>query len=286
MKLGKDVSSNKLVAEFLKQISSEEKELLEYFFYYLIHDSGGYVLLGSKPMSICSYLDHVVNDTHPIYFMMEAVRLRNIKIKRGFEIWQKYASLFPIKNYLFLSEPNFLTKDIQFIFFINRKNFISKLHEHRREIMKVLGREVTVEGIVEAALAGKALWSDILNGREALLGILLGYGRNNAWNYQKITEIDPIKHKPFIKIRSKPSLGFSSVEEEFEAINDKLDFFSLQDSLSEWNDLLLRLPGFRADLDDPETQELKKAYTKDYHRILRYYKGKDFLEATLEQLIR
>jgi hypothetical protein len=97
---------------------------------------------------------------------------------------------------------------------------------------------------VETLLSQK----QILFQHEVLLGIALGYGAKNAWFFYQTRCIDK---KPIC--------------------------------LGRWDDdhPILNLPSFVMDPLDPETVSLREIYEQDREVILKYYEGKDFLEATL-----
>lgn len=46
----------------------------------------------------------------------------------------------------------------------------------------------------------------------------------------------------------------------------------------------IHLPGFRAAFNSAETQSLRKRYFQARNTLTEYYKGKNFLEATLRLL--
>ena len=126
------------------------------------------------------------------------------------------------------------------------------------------------------------------------MGILLGYGANNAklyarkvelWNgigkvaYRGVTY--RVKPKEFSYKTIRPSSGFSSLEEELHFLDEKTKY--LDESPSNFN-FTVRV-GFVGDNQDPETQKLRKRYLLEQRRIPSYYSKGDFLLTTLSKLV-
>ena len=99
-----------------------------------------------------------------------------------------------------------------------------------------------------------------------LIGILFGYGRHNALLFKKRCDF----YKELPKRRAECPY--------------KLQMFNTTElSL---NHLMLDLPHFAADLEHPETKQLKQKYLLQRREILKHYESGNFLEITLEQLCR
>ena len=125
-----------------------------------------------------------------------------------------------------------------------------------------------------------------VRGNEVLVGILYGYGRNNAqlYSHRKVlgdflvqTETLPWKNR-------EGSPDTSSIEEELNAIENKVVPFlpSLQNMSSLPS---VFLPGFMADPDDPETIELVEKYKKQRKCIMEVLSREDFLETILTTFV-
>jgi len=113
-----------------------------------------------------------------------------------------------------------------------------------------------------------SLMSDVLKGHQALMGIVLGYGRENSWKFLEESE----KREP---------LGWVWIEEEY---------WSEQENRAEYNSptecslALYSCPSFAGVPTSEESLALKDEYLKTKKKVLDYYKDKDFLEATLSLL--
>jgi hypothetical protein len=116
----------------------------------------------------------------------------------------------------------------------------------------------------------KTLFRESLQHHEGLLGILLEYGRNNAWHYYK--------NEHFLL---KP-IFYDELNQLFK--NKKAAFhFTLGWPKVEMREILM-YPTFMADINTEETKQLKLEHLQTREKILNFYKGKNFLEATLELL--
>ncbi|MDE3056182.1 MAG: hypothetical protein KGI80_05805 [Verrucomicrobiota bacterium] len=103
-----NVVSNKellTVREKLKALSPEEKKDLTYFANDLIVlNQFSYALVGHKPMSISCVIVEDTEDLLPGH--REAFKAPCYQtLKRGYLIWEKYQSLFPLKKQILISYP-------------------------------------------------------------------------------------------------------------------------------------------------------------------------------------
>lgn len=125
-----------------------------------------------------------------------------------------------------------------------------------------------------------SLWNTPIKEQEDLLGILLGYGKIHAELFQKRTEI-VVGNRKIKKKRTKPSFGYSSVEEELKDLNAFLRSFSKEGKISL---CYMRLPGFTANWKSEETAQVSKKYCEQRKHITQRYTQGDVLEITFKQL--
>jgi hypothetical protein len=115
----------------------------------------------------------------------------------------------------------------------------------------------------------KQLINEVLKNHQALIGILLGYGRDNSWQFLEVSE----KHQ---------KLGWvwadGSYPKSVEIITDTKPTY-IESFLA-----LYSCPSFAGNPYSQESLILKKNYLLTRKKVLSYYKGKDFLEATLTLL--
>lgn len=127
----------------------------------------------------------------------------------------------------------------------------------------VLHREVMdgyqlIKEIEESSL------EDVFQQHQALIGIVLGYGRNNAWEFQK---------------RSARREILRCVWDTVDGIQTREAARSIEESL-----FLESCPSFAGDPFSEESLALKEEYLLTRQKVIEYYKDKDFLEATLSLL--
>lgn len=251
------------VTQKLTQIPKEDREHLEWFFYYL-HRDFSYVLFGKKPMAFCCFLDTKSTvgvqpfDLAWIYFL-DPLHIDSLRLKKGLETWEKYKKLFPSSTFVIVSTRHPCTHHYDWIkiTIIHKKHFLQKIRDHLDDFKAVLGNQITPKEILQRCQYEDI--SDILHHHDGLLGTLLGFGRNNSWLFYKLyTEND-------------------------ETIESQLQSFTEGDIL-DFNPLFMTLPGFRAVPNDPETVQLKESYLKQYKNIIHHYQKGNFLEITLKQL--
>jgi len=279
------------ITKILNAMPEDDREALEWFFRCLFHDTFSYVLFGSKPMSISSFLK-IEPSRPPIYrvadFMDLSIGLASpvrLKMHRGWEVWKKYEHFFPSSNFFLLEN-----RDLECItiVMINKYFFLKKIEENIDDFKEVLGSQITPEKIFEDYLKANDVFKDVLNSHEGLLGTLLGYGRHNAQLFLRRNQIEKIiKSQEFSSTKQSffPSKGFDTLDEEYRNINEKLVSFDTS-QIMDFNPLLIMLPGFAADQEASETQQLKIEYKKQYKNIMKRYKNGDFLEITLRKFVQ
>lgn len=284
------------VKKALSKIPKEDRDNLEFFFRYYLSQLFGYVIFGDKPMVFATHSEFKIPATdyyncYPATEILEGMShsLHPIvlKIKKGWETWQKYQHLFPSSNIIFKTEcfPHHAENWVEIIC-INKKTFIKTVTENIDEFKKVLGQDITPESLLQSCLIAKNFSKDVLKKNHGLLGILLGFGKHNALLFERRSIIDSMFFRKKIGVDYlpvAPSEGFNSIEEEQEYLTDKLKIFD-ERCIVDANDLFLTLPQFVADHSHPETHALKKKYQKQYLRIRQEYKKGDFLTVTLERL--
>lgn len=254
-----------IVHEKLKVLSPQEKQDLTYFINWAISsDPYPYTLTGYKPMSITNVLVEDVADAS----LHERETLKNPnhqKLKRGYLVWEKYQSYFPRKKYLLINYP-FLRKGKKEVALICSKACVAVIQEHLEDFRGILGKPYTSEEVFGILTHPEHADFHKIIDRTCLVGILLGFGRNNAYLYEQY--------------RGGPSR--SNITWNQQLMNDSLQFFS-----GEWPlPGRLLLPNFACDPSSEETQKLKNHYCKA-RKIIRWtYFLRNNLEVTLALLMQ
>jgi hypothetical protein len=230
-----------------------------------------YTLFGNKPISISHYFEEdVINIRCHSDAKQNCINENKMK-KEGWNLWQKYSYLFPSKNYKVISYKENDDSGFTTVLFINEPSLFNVLYENIYDFQKVLGYEYSNDKIYKSILNGeKELLNKIFN-HDALLGMLLGFGRRNAWNFYYREQI-----RNQLKDKVCESIDFQELDKKLKAFHEenleKLECFYL--------------PRFCADPSDPETKSLKKKYLSDQQKIRRIYRKNNKLVVTLLQFTK
>jgi len=244
----------KSLSEKILEIPPAEKIYLTNFYRYTFFlSSFGYTIFGSKPMSF-----DTVNLKHhlPIEEGADYMDIFHIfdryKHKKCWKTWQRYSHLFSLKGFSFVSYEFPLSPDFVEVAIINHKNFLKTVAQHLTDFHEVLGLELSPEAILQEYVKGQGEVFYKIRMHDGLFGTLLGFGRNNAWEF-----MDDSKRKSMQKF---------------------FPFSDPQDSLH-----VLR-PCFKVIRASKETNSLRKAYEKERLEIDKIYQQPDFLEQVLMKL--
>ena len=156
------------------KISTADKEKLESFFNFLIHNSTiGYSLCGEKPVSI---------ETFPALSRIPSYYAIQIFVKHpgysilwnGIESWQRYSHLFPSNHFVFRFISAYNT-----IVLINKRATLRVIEENLDLFQKFSNSSQTAIEFLEEVCYPKDK-EYMIRHNMVLLGILLGFGRNNS----------------------------------------------------------------------------------------------------------
>jgi hypothetical protein len=233
----------------LSQIPEEDRAKIEKLLSFLVWDEGfAYVLFGNKPMSRVSQEKQI-----PSYYM-EAYQSPIYELESLWKTWEKYAHLFPMKEFVFLTEND---ERLFSIYLLNKSNCLKIIENNlalfQRKTFCNLNAFEMFDYIV--ANAGDNIYKNSLNKSQALTGILFGYGTENATGFE---DFFSVKRGPL------PPESRYHIEHE-DSVRPFIPFFS----------------SFSVE----ETQSLIADYQQQRQEILKIYSNKDFLETTINQLI-
>ena len=184
------------ISEKLKSLSPDERKCLNLFFRNsFAFDGLGYTLFGDKPMTAAGY-DESKGKCCDIFDFIDitfcSFCAENLRRRRGWEILQKYKDLFPIKDYGLVQCKNFIDNNHTTVLFINKKAVLATVEKYLADFKRQLGEEVTPEILLSRILKSDDVFGDVLRNHQGLIGTLLGYGRHNAWLFQRREELDPL----------------------------------------------------------------------------------------------
>lgn len=235
------VNVNKLI----EQIPLEDRENLERLFYQLIDDDHfGYTLFGDKPVSIGSYFKVTPWENYIELGQCDGVFWKN------WGIWEKYKNQFDIKKYLIIKEESDFVYEVVII---NKNEFIKTISTHLNIFENILKKEINPILFLSEIEQGKISFSNSIQNNIVLLGICLGYGKNNSLFFSQKNKI----------------LNRNSLE-----------------LCGDYNNSPLRIQStyFMANHNNSETKTLQEKYKRLRGKISAIYAQGNFLEITLTQL--
>lgn len=227
-------------------------------------DHFAYTLLGKKPVSWSSYQAPFPFENWSTFF--DSLKTHNLTMHLGWKTWRKYHHLFPSITFFLESPKNF--SGSMSILLINEERFNSIIQENKKDFEDVLHRKIKDGSELFKETKNYSLMNDVLGGHQALMGIVLGYGRENSWKFLEKSE-------------QKEPLGWVWSEAEYWSEQENTCEYS---SSAEHNLFLYSCPSFAGIPTSEESLALKNDYLKTKKKVLEYYKDKDFLEATLSLL--
>ena len=169
------------IKNILSQLSECDKQDLNDLFHVLMDDDQfSYTLFGDKPVSLSG--DYIIT---PDEDKLSGISSGEIFWQK-WAVWKRNQERFSISHYLFIEEPAYNRRDstMVFIFFINKKAFMETVNKNIQAFRDVLGYNVAASELLEKMKKENAFMS-LLKDNEMLLGILLGYGENNAKLYAR-----------------------------------------------------------------------------------------------------
>lgn len=253
-----------VVRDKLKTLSPQDrKDLAVFIDEAILFDEYPYTLVGYKPMSIFVFSEDSEDLDEDLRKLYENPWHQTMH--RGYLVWKKYQSFFPPQKNILIEYHRSTNKGKKEIALISRNLCESKIEEHLSDFCKVLGRPCKSKEILEILTNPANIDFHAIVEHNRLLGILLGFGRNNACLYER-------------RELAEHLLGLSDQQ--------SLERDPLSSLTNEWPfwPRKWRLPGFACDPTTEETKQLKKQYQKA-RRIIRWtYFNRDNLEVTLALL--
>lgn len=233
------------IKDRLDHISFEEKIFLKIFFKDLLYyDTFGHVLcFETKPACLIA-----LAEKGPGSFRQKLPA-------KGWAIWKKYENLFPHPNFIFCEE---IIEDgkynVSLISIINKKSLLLCLIEHENIFKNILGDSFSQTKFLADLEETKQL-RPLINYDEALLGILLGFGKE------------------------------ASLEFKEKKLNGELDLGQFQAVLPDWPKKCPIIPvGFLADPDSDEVKHLLDLYSSELKTLRGLYHKKNLLHFALQRL--
>jgi hypothetical protein len=256
--------------KLFSQATPEERLYLDAFFKSSAFTDLSYVLFGHKPFSFITYCNP---NARAIPF--DSISIKDLKVRKGLEIFEKY-QLSSLSNDFFFRI--YKESEDAMVILLNKNRFLKVIDKNKKDFESILGNHITSKELLTKIIETDNL-EECINNHVALFGILLGYGRNNAWLFHQKIALKPKLNEFNLSLKKQNSL-----ENELEEINKKMGPFSDRFESQQPFATKLFLPGFMADANDWETKKLKKKYTKDRKKIAELQTRSDFSKIVLERL--
>ena len=274
----------------INAITKEDRKLLEPLCAELLRCTGvGYTLFGDKPVSCIVF---------PLSPLGSVSGLPTKYIHACFRLFPKYKTVLCGEKFHISIDKN---ERFYFVHLINKPVFIATVEKNLKVFQGVLGDSVTPSILLKDICDGRP-YEEALHNDEALMGILYGFGLNNARLYCRRGYIRRQLNSPPWTCRCNgffektdllgpgtisadivPTPPFATIQEELESIERKaLNISSLLDL-----DILSSalLPGFIADPDDQETVALIEKYRQQRRLIAQVLSSENFFEVTLTKFM-
>lgn len=234
----------------LSQIPKEDSEKIDKLFSYLFLEEGfSYVLLGSKPMSTIGH------DKNTPAAYQELYPHPLFELESWWQIWEKYSHLFQIKEFFLFAQNRGEWFEV---FLINKSNALKVIEENLSLFREKMGARFSSQEILEHIVSSHHIFRDGLSKSHALLGLLLGYGKQNAVRFERY----------FSKNRKWSFL--------YRAPRNSAEMVHIETGE-------LAIPSFSS-FSNKETFQIIKKYIRERKRILEVYSKGSFLEITLCRL--
>jgi hypothetical protein len=246
---------------FTISMPRKDKERLEFFFrHYCLFEQWVYTLAGVKPVTFSA-----CHKTFPIGWVP---LLKNRQIL-GWETWLKYQHYFQDSRFVMFQDKSLISDDWIFVVIADRLQFDLLIQKYANDFQSVLHLDHLDAGRLLEAAKNRSFFTDILKSHDGLIGTVLGYGRDNAWQF--------FERSQGKQIILEPIWDEALMEQILEAWNKKpfYEFWSLSH---------LFYPSFMANKGSEESIAFRNLYQETRKQIVQYYEGKDFVEATLTLL--
>ncbi len=237
-----------------------------------LRESAIYTLWGTKPITRIivrhiseeeverEYLQLTEEEKKEVVLFPEAYDL-----PENLEKWEKIQSHIPMQRYLFFKKPHPRDQRFEQLFFVNIEETAQALQEHYEIFKKHLGRDFDP---LEEACNLENNDSFYWDSNALLHGILFGYGLRNSSCFYWKWFADSEKNQ-------KMDIFLDSLEYRFAEDLRKFTHYTFKHFM---------LPAFAS--FSPEGQdEVVEKYIQERKRIQQIYKGKDFVNLTLQKLM-
>lgn len=228
----------------------EKKYLTSFFKICFCSYEFGYTIFGEKPMSIDT-LDLIRPSIEDSAYKDDEWTICEYRKKEGWEVWKKHFQDVPLDGFSLIFYPAPNRSELIYFYIINHKNFLRIVEKNLEDFQKVLNRKITSNDILNEYKKGEGEIFNTIENHDGMLGILLGFGKENSFKF-----MNKEKLSPSVDPMSLKGLGMEDIG----------------------------LPCFMVSEGSSETKEIMASYAKQRVKINEIYRKENFLEVVLMKL--
>lgn len=229
----------------------------------MLDESAIYTLWGSKPITKIAIHYYSDEEMEEYYQQMSDEEKKNAVISdveydlpHNWEKWEKVRSKFPLTHYLFYRKIDEEDPKFADIYFVNLANTVQLLQKHYSLFSEATGGDFDPSQVVSEMESQSIFW-DRVNNNSVLLGLLFGFGYENASSFHDKYGGSKESHLEF-QVSDTPMYGKVSIEKF------SLPIFA---SFAKGRDAVI------------------EGYINEKERIQKIYQNQDFLDLTLKKLV-
>ena len=248
---------------------ADKRRLESFFRYHCLVENWIYTLAGAKPVTFSCIHKPFTSELFFWYDPLTWVSWYEGEARtREWKTWRRYQHYFLKSRFHIFESCDPQWKNSIALVLVDSYQLDRALREWKQDFQRILQKDRIDANELLLEAQTRPFLSEVLKNHDALIGIILGFGRENAWAF-------------FNNDHKKAPLSSVWGEELMQEMLTKQNGKGIFDP---WDLDHLYFPGFGADLSSDETIRLKRIYQETRNQIVRYYSGRDFLEATLSLL--
>lgn len=206
------------------ELSATDQSQLHEFIHAMMWSSElGYVLYGNKPICFESFLTDSGDNVGKLYHHQET------SISGGVRAWQKLKVPQESEKFIFQINENDSGDSAIFVF-INKRAFYKVVNENLAIFRSILGPHMTADKLLNGFRENERSFFSLLNHNKLLIGLLLGFGFENALYVSRQEQIfdamDTNSRQNFNEDPLSPEMGYPTLEKELETLNQEISISS------------------------------------------------------------
>lgn len=263
-------SCTKQEKETLKIPREDRKWLTQFFNDTMFFENGIYTLWGSKPLTLMAIPNFSDEEYQAFYDALteeeksEELNLDGYDLPNTWEKWEQISARYPMNKYKLFKTDLFQDDHYIFVFFVNILKTAMTIQDNYEAFRKAVDFDFNpLEVTLEIDQKDSKFWQKTKD-HSHLWGLLFGFGKMNSYAFQWKYFDHPKSCNEFCKLLNTSS----SNKKRHDIVKYNINDF--------------QIPGFMSFEDNDEVVEL---YNLEKIKIQKQYKGKDFLDLTLQKLM-